>query len=63
MDKTIFCKIKFWQLEQHEACIVKVYITKFSHCLFLLKMQEDLMSVDKMYCNESQKSLSQQVLF
>ena len=43
--------------------VVEVYTTKFSYSLSLLKIYENLMSIEKMYCNESQKSLSQQLLF
>ena len=43
--------------------VVKVYTTTFSHCLLLLKVKEDFRSIEKMYCNEAQKSLSQPLLF
>ena len=43
--------------------VVEVYTTKFSHSLFLLKIEENLMSVEKMYCNGSGKSLTPQLLF
>ena len=39
----------------------EVDTTKFSHSLFLLKIWEDLLSIEN--CNESGKSLSQQLLF
>ena len=42
--------------------VVEVYTTKFSHCLFLLKIYENLMSIEKMHCNGSQNSLSPQIL-
>ena len=43
--------------------VVEVYTTKFSYSLSLLKIYENLMSIEKMYYNESRKSLSQQLLF
>ena len=43
--------------------VVEVYATNFSRSLFLLTISENLMSVEKLYCNESQKSLNQQLLF
>ena len=43
--------------------VADVYTTKFSHSLLLLKTYENLVSIEKMYCNESQKSFSQQLLF
>ena len=36
--------------------VVKVDLTKFPHSLFfLLKIWENLMSIEKMYCNEFRK--------
>ena len=43
--------------------VLEVYTTKISYSLFLLKNLENLMIIEKMYCSESQKSLSQQILF
>ena len=43
--------------------LIKVYTTKFSYSLFLLKIKENLMSIEKIFCNESQKSLSQYLFF
>ena len=36
--------------------VVEVYTTKFSHSLFLLKIKENSMSIEKMYSNESRKN-------
>ena len=38
---------------------VEVYTTKFSQFVFTRNLGK-LMSIEKIYCNESQKSLSQQ---
>ena len=43
--------------------VVEVYTTKFSHCLLLLKIKENFRSIEKMYCSETRKSLSQPLLF
>ena len=43
--------------------LVKVYTTKLSYSLFLLKILGNFMSSEKMSCNESLKSVSQQLLF
>ena len=43
--------------------VVEVYTTKFSHSLFLLKILENLISVEKIYSSESHNSLSRQILF
>ena len=40
---------------------VEFYTTKISDSLFLLKIWENLMSIEQMYCNESWKSLSPQL--
>ena len=46
---------------KHESA-VELYTTKFSYSISLLKIKESLMSIEKMYFNDSQKSLSQQLL-
>ena len=43
--------------------LVKVYTTKFSQRLFLLKIKKNLISIEKMCYNEFQKALSEQLLF
>ena len=43
--------------------VVEVYTSKFCDSFFLLKVWENVMSVEKIYCNKSRKSLSQQLLF
>ena len=62
-----FCCLYFWinqifvkERSEDEACVVEVYTTKFSNSLFLQKLYENLMSIEIIYCNESQKLLSQQ---
>ena len=38
--------------------VIEVYTTKISHSLFLLKFEENLMSIEKPCYSDSQNSLS-----
>ena len=67
LGKTIFFQNKFkkvnYQNKVKPVIVAKVYSTKFSRSLVLLKILENLTSIEKMYRNESRKSLSLQLLF
>ena len=43
--------------------VVEIYTLKFCDSLILLKIHENLISTEKLYCNESRKSLNQKRLF
>ena len=43
--------------------VIEVYTTKISHSLFLLKFEENLMSIEKPCYSDSQNSLRWQLLF
>ena len=64
LGKSIFVEINsdnYYKVKP--VSVFECYTTVFSQSLFLLKIWENVMPIAKKYCNQSRKSMSQQLLF